>query len=283
MAISPIATHTPVTPTVVPAAHTDQFTIPTVSVLGTKLSLCNNQELLAYLTNAIRRRQKATVLSGNIYSFNLAYEQPWLQSFFNHADVVRLDGAGVRLGSLLLGHRTPHRMTWADFAWDVAAHAEEEGHSLFFLGARHGIAQKAAAKLQQRYPSLHIAGTAHGYFEKTANCEESRQVIDTINQAQPDILVIGFGMPVQERWLYHHRDLIDAKVVLTGGAVFDYISGELKRAPTWMTTYGMEWVGRLLIEPKRLWRRYLLGNPLFFWRIAKQMMPRPRYLLGEPR
>lgn len=260
MVISPVTTD----------LTTQRADVSSIKLLGTKLSLCNDQQLLEYISNTIRCSQKAVILSGNIYSFNLAYEQKWLQEFFNRANIVRLDGAGVRLGSRLLGATPPNRMTWADFGWQLAEHAIAHHHTLFFLGARPGIANKAAAQLKESYPSLQITGIHHGYFDKTPNCDESRAIIDMINQANPDILVIGFGMPTQERWLEHHRDQLHVPVVLTGGAVFDYLSGELRRAPTWMTNHGMEWLGRLLIEPKRLWRRYLIGNPTFFGRLAKQ-------------
>ncbi|MGC9399875.1 MAG: WecB/TagA/CpsF family glycosyltransferase [Anaerolineae bacterium] len=210
------------------------------------------------------------VLSGNVHSFNLAYRQLWLRSFFNQANVVRLDGAGVRLGAWILGHQTPSRMTWADFAWDLAEFAEPRGFTFFFLGARPGVADKAAAKLKIRFPNLRIVGTHHGYFDKTPGSAENEAVIEQINAVKPNILIIGFGMPLQERWLMENWDRINANVALTGGAVFDYVSGELRRAPRWMTDNGLEWLGRLLIEPRRLWKRYLIGNPLFLWRVLKQ-------------
>ncbi|MEZ4736421.1 MAG: WecB/TagA/CpsF family glycosyltransferase [Caldilineaceae bacterium] len=236
-------------------------------ILGTQLSLYDNQQMLAYIRDAVQHQQKVTILSGNVYSFNLAFEQEWLRAFFNQANIVRLDGAGVRLGGQLLGYRPPTRMTWADFAWELAEFAEQHGFTLYFLGARPGVAQRAAERLTARFPNLQIVGTDHGYFNKEPGSTESTQVIQKLNQAKPQIVVIGFGMPVQERWLSHYRNQINAEVVMTGGAVFDYISGELQRAPRWMTDHGMEWLGRLLIEPRRLWKRYILGNPLFFWRI----------------
>jgi N-acetylglucosaminyldiphosphoundecaprenol N-acetyl-beta-D-mannosaminyltransferase len=212
------------------------------------------------------------VLSGNVHSFNLAYRQSWLRAFFNQADVVRLDGAGVRLGAWILGHQTPNRMTWADFAWDLAEFAAPRGFTFFFLGARPGVADKAAANLKARYPDLCIVGTHHGYFDKTPGSAENEAVIEQINAVKPNILIVGFGMPLQERWLMENWDRIDANVALTGGAVFDYVSGELQRAPRWMTENGLEWLGRLLIEPRRLWNRYLIGNPLFLWRVLKQRL-----------
>ena len=93
-----------------------------------------------------------------------------------------------------------------------------------------------------------------------------------INTAEPDILLVGFGSPLQERWLMENRDRVNAHVALTGGAVFGYVSGELRRGPRLLTDNGFEWLARLLVEPRRLWRRYLLGNPLFLLRVLMQRL-----------
>ena len=242
----------------------------TIELIGTKLTLFSKKDLLSIIPLAIKNNTKQVVLSGNIYSFNLAYENKWLQAFFNQADYIRLDGAGVALGAKMLGYTPPPRMTWADFAWDLAALAEKEQFTMYLLGAKSGIAEKAAAKLKERYPKLQIIGTHHGYFDKTVGSAENKAVIQQINALKPNILVLGFGMPLQEKWLMENWDKINANVALTGGAVFDYISGELQRGPKWMTDNGLEWLARLIIEPRRLWKRYIIGNPLFLYRVLKQ-------------
>lgn len=241
-----------------------------VHVLGIRLSTCAREELLDTIRQSINEENRIIVLSGNVYSFNLAYRQPWLRSFFNQADIVRLDGAGLRLGARLLGYTMPGRMTWADFAWDLAEFAETRGFTFFFLGAKRGVAEKAAANLKTRFPALSIVGTHHGYFDKTNGSMENEAVIDKINALRPDILIVGFGMPLQERWLRENWDRIDANITLTGGAVFDYVSGELQRGPRWMTDHGLEWLARLIIEPRRLWKRYIIGNPVFIYRVIRQ-------------
>lgn len=253
-------------------SQSDRLGLPKIPLLKAQLTLCDTRQLLEVIQSIIQINCKGLVLSGNIHSFNLAYQLEWLRGFFHRADVVRLDGAGVRLGARILGYDAPPRMTWADFAWQLAEFSASNGFTLFFLGARPTIATRAAERFGERFPDLQIVGVHHGYFDKTLGNPENEAVVQRINTAKPDILIVGFGMPLQERWLLENWDRIEANVALTGGAVFDYISGELRRAPCWMTDHGLEWLGRLIIEPRRLWKRYLIGNPLFLWRVLKQRL-----------
>ncbi len=128
--------------------------------------------------------------------------------------------------------------------------------------------------MRKRYPDLRIVGVRHGYFDHSAGSAENEAVLEEINTAAPDILLVGLGMPLQERWLMDNRERIDAGAVLTGGAVFDHVSGRLSRGPRFLTDNGFEWLARLLIEPGRLWQRYVVGNPLFFSRVLKQRLKR---------
>jgi N-acetylglucosaminyldiphosphoundecaprenol N-acetyl-beta-D-mannosaminyltransferase len=134
------------------------------------------------------------------------------------------------------------------------------------------VAEKAATRLKERFPDLDIAGAHHGYFDKTAGSLKNEAVIQEINAVRPNILIVGFGMPLQERWLMENWNCIEANVAIVAGAVFDYVSGELHRGPRWLTDHGLEWLARLIIEPRRLWRRYLIGNPLFLARVIKQRL-----------
>lgn len=251
--------------------------LPSVLVLGVPLSIVHVESLHQFFAVRCLENGRALVLHANVLLLNLAYKQEWLRHFFKQADVVFCDGAGVQLGAKLLGHTLPERITYADWTWQLAEFCEAHQLSLFFLGARPGIAQQAADRLRERFPRLRIVGTRDGYFDKSLNGAENRTVVREINDCQPDILLVGFGMPIQERWLMENWDELNVKIGLTGGAVFDYISGNLKRAPRWMTDHGLEWLGRLIIEPRRLWKRYIIGNPLFFWRVFKQKIGWDKY------
>lgn len=246
-----------------------------VEILGVKVDPLTVPELHDAMGIMIQQNRHALVLNVNVHCLNLAAEQPWLRDYLNSADLVFCDGAGVRLGAKMLGQHIPERITYADWFWQLAEWCATEGHTLYFLGAQPGVTSKAAARLQERYPSLRVIGCHHGYFDLQPGSEENQAVIAEINAVRPDILVLGFGMPLQESWLQANWDQIDANIALTGGAVFDYISGELTRAPRWMTDNGLEWLGRLLIEPGRLWRRYLVGNPLFLYRVMRSRRTGP--------
>jgi len=243
-----------------------------LEIFGVRITHLTVPELHGQMEQIIHEDRKALVLNVNVNCLNLAYEQKWLRGFLNAVPIVFIDGAGVIMGARILGHRVPPRITYADWIWDLGAFCEKRGYSLFFLGARPGVAAEAAEKLQTRHPRLRIVGTHHGYFDKTPGGEENSRVIHLINSARPNILVVGFGMPLQERWLLENRERIDSNIFLTAGGCFRVISGRVRRAPRWMLDNGLEWLYLGLHDPDRLWRRYLIGNPLFLYRIAKQRM-----------
>jgi len=241
-----------------------------IDVLGVGVDPVTVDELHAEVLRLVREDGLSLMLNANAHCLNLCYRDRVLRDFLNRADVVFCDGFGVKVAAWLLGERIPERITYADWAWRLAALAEAEGLSLYFLGARPGIAAKAARKLEERHPDLKISGARHGYFDHAPGSPENTAVVREINAQEPDILLVGLGMPLQERWLMENRRNLNVRVALAGGAVFDYVSGELRRGPRLLTDNGFEWLARLLIEPGRLWRRYLLGNPLFLARVLRQ-------------
>jgi N-acetylglucosaminyldiphosphoundecaprenol N-acetyl-beta-D-mannosaminyltransferase len=240
-----------------------------VTVLGVPVDPLTVDELHDRLDAFISSDARATVLHVNVHGINLACRHDWFRQLLGDADLVFCDGAGVRLGARLLGQWLPPRITYADWTWQLAEWCAATGRRLFFLGARPGIAESAARRLRERFPTL-VVNTHHGYFDLSADSPASLQVIDSINAARPHILIVGFGMPLQERWIADHRPRLAVPVVLSGGAAFDYVSGEVRRAPAWMCRMGLEWLGRLLIEPRRLMRRYVIGNPLFLARVLRE-------------
>lgn len=251
------------------------MTTDRIDILGVGVDPLDLDTLHVRMADIIDNGRHSLVLNVNVHCLNLAYHNAWLRDFLNSAEIVFCDGAGVILGARLLGHHIPQRITYADWMWQLAQFSAPRGDTFYFLGARPGVAAQAAARLQARFPQLQVVGARDGFFNKTPEHPENKQVIREINATRPNILVLGFGMPLQERWLLENWDRIDANIALTGGAVFDYLSGELQRGPRWMTDNGLEWLARLAIEPRRLWRRYVVGNPIFLLHVLQQRLKRP--------
>jgi N-acetylglucosaminyldiphosphoundecaprenol N-acetyl-beta-D-mannosaminyltransferase len=250
--------------------------LPAVTLLGVRIHAITLDQLLDQIERYVQQRQHALIAYANVHGVNLACEQPWFRDFLNQSDIVFCDGFGVKWGARLLGQQIPHRFTPPDWIDQLAALCARNGYRLFLLGARPGVAERAAQRLREAHPEVQVAGVHHGYFDKTPGSQENEAVVRSINAAQPDVLILGFGMPLQERWLQENWPHLAAHVALTGGAVFDYIAGEVRRGPRWMTDNGLEWLARLLIEPQRLWRRYLMGNPVFVWRVLRQRIQQQR-------
>ena len=244
-----------------------------IEILGVGVDRISADELRAQILRMVRSGERGLVLHVNAHCFNLIREHPWMRDLYNGASIVFCDGVGVVLAAKILGRPGGlQRFTHADEMWRLARFAEANGLSLFFLGARPGVAQKAANQLKERSPSLRIVGVRHGYFDHASGSPENETVIQQINAANPDVLVVGFGMPLQEWWLKENWDRVNADVAITLGAIFDYVSGELRRGPRFLTDNGFEWLARLIIEPRRLWRRYVVGNPIFLTRVLVQRL-----------
>lgn len=246
-----------------------------VNLLGVNVHLLQSQTIRPLIRDFISAGEKRLVLNVNCNCLNLAYENPWLRDFLNSADLVFCDGVGVLIGARILGQRIPERIPFTDWDWGLGRESERGGYSLFLLGARPGVAERAAARLREAHPDLVIAGVQHGYFDKARDSAENQAVVRAINSARPNMLIVCFGMPLQERWLMENWSSIDANVAMVGGAALDYMAGDLRRPPVWMRRHSMEWLGRVMIEPRRLWRRYLLGNGLFLMRVLKQRASSP--------
>jgi N-acetylglucosaminyldiphosphoundecaprenol N-acetyl-beta-D-mannosaminyltransferase len=249
----------------------DLETVARAEVLGVKVLALTVESLHALIANAIDSGQRVLLPNVNAHALNLAYEQPWLRRFFNQANAVFPDGSGALYAARFQRREFRRRITYADWMWHLAEMCAERGYTLYFLGGRPGVAEQAAEAMRAWNPSLQVVGCHHGYFDKSPAGAENRAVVDDINRLAPDILIVGMGMPLQERWFADNWSDLTVPVGLTGGAVFDYISGGLRRPPRLLTEHGLEWLGRLLIEPRRLWRRYLVGIPKYVWRVLRQL------------
>ncbi len=247
-----------------------QNLIDTIEVLGVRFHKVTVHQLLCYIVDAAKQPEKTIIGHVNTRAINFACELPWYRNFFNaKANLVFCDGFGVLLGAKILGYpvKSVHRMTCPDYIENLALVCEQNNVSLFLLAGKPEITDKAIKKLQEIAPNLSLEGH-HGYFDKNGN--ENDVVIEKINKFKPDVLYIGFGMPLQEHWILDNIDRIETHVFLPLGACLDFYTDSVPRGPRWLTNNGFEWLTRLVSQPTCLWERYIVGNPLFFYRVFKQ-------------
>ncbi len=243
---------------------------PAITLLGVRIHTLPVEALIERIVCAAQNRQRAIVAYVNAHGLNLAHDTPALRDFFNtQATWVFCDGFGVKWGARLAGQPSPPRYTPPDWIDRLCDECAIHGLSIYLLGDAPATVEKAAQTLQARHASLKIVGWQHGFFDKTTGSAANAATLATINAARPDVLLVGMGMPAQELWLARNWDALEACVAMTVGALFGYVAGDVRRAPRWMTDHGLEWLGRLVIEPGRLWRRYVIGLPLFFLRIIE--------------
>ena len=236
-----------------------------IHILGIKVTSATMEEIHHAITGIIAANRQGFVLSANIHGLSLARKHPWLADFYNAADIVEVDGAGVVLGARLLGYKIHKRLTWADWGWLMAAYFNEKKHSLFLLGGPEKAAEKAAENLAIHAPGLNVKGFHHGFFNKQG--PENEAVITLINSTAPDIVWVGMGMPLQEKWILDNYQRIDARVFMPCGAAFAYLAGWTPRCPKWMGDRGLEWLYRFYQEPRKKADRYIFENLSFIARV----------------
>ena len=214
------------------------------------------------------RDEPAWIAVENAHAVNLATSDPPHLAVLRSADLVLNDGKGVMLGARLLGRDFPADLNGNFFTPLLLERAALRGWRTFLLGAEPGVVEHAAEVLIERHPGLVVSGTRHGYIRP----DENEKVCETIRVSGAELLLVGMGMPRQERWTYENLTATGCRLASTVGAFFDFQTGHVQRAPAWLNRIGLEWVHRLAMEPRRLWRRYLLGNPLFIGRVLRQRL-----------
>jgi N-acetylglucosaminyldiphosphoundecaprenol N-acetyl-beta-D-mannosaminyltransferase len=231
----------------------------TIEFLGIQVDVLDTQGLCEQIVDFSLKGKQCKVFYVNADCILLSLKDKIYRQMLNRADLLYADGIGVVWGAKLWGHYLPSRSTAADFIPKFCEVFARYGLKIYFLGASDGVAKEAANRLLQKIPNLQIVGTHHGYFKG----EETKRIIEAINTVRPHILLVGLGAPYQEQWIEENANGLDVPVIWGVGGLFDFISGRTWRGPQWLLDHGFEWFCRLIAEPRRLWRRYLIGNTKF--------------------
>lgn len=206
------------------------------------------------------------IANHNLHSLYLFHRDKSFREFYKLPDLVHADGMGIVLLSALSKRRlkAQHRTTYVDWMPDLVAMAARRGWRLFYVGSRPGIADRGAAIMRQSWPQLQIE-TSHGYIDATRGSDENQKLLQRIRDCEPHILLVGMGMPRQERWIAENLADLPCNVILPAGAAIDYVAGVVSTPPRWMGRLGLEWLFRLVSESKRLAFRYLIEP----WYVAR--------------
>lgn len=202
------------------------------------------------------------VCFANVHGAVESWRDRSLSPVYGAAGLTVPDGVPLVWLGRLRGHAGVRRVYGPDFTLRLSEALAARGGRLFLYGGAAGVAARLGDVLAARFPGLIVAGTLSPPFRALTR-EEDDEIVERINEARPDVVLVGLGCPKQERWMADHRDRLDAAVLLGVGAAFDFLSGTVAQAPRWMMRVGLEWLFRLVHEPRRLWYRYLVYNPLF--------------------
>jgi len=238
---------------------------------------CSFVEALDAITrHAVRGGPPVCVVPSNAQHVVLLESDAGLQEAYASAELVLADGVSLLFASHLLRGKLRERVAGVDLFEQLCGKAAELGLRVFFLGGRPGSAQLAAGKLKRWFPRLAIAGSCCPPLGFERDQRELQAVREAIRQARPDIVFVALGAPKQELWMHRHGRQSGVPVVMGVGGSFEIAGGIFPRAPRFVQRMGCEWLYRLLLEPSRLWKRYLIGNCRFLWIVLRQIAGRIR-------
>lgn len=240
-----------------------------VDLFDIRISRLDRDQVFTRIADRIAARAPGMIVTPNVDHICRCQTNLEFREAYAHAFLSLPDGVPILWAARLLGKPLREKLSGSDMVNLLSEFAASRGYSVFFLGAAEGVADEAQRRLCERYPGLRVAGVYSPplYFERDVN--ENKAVIDRLRESAPDVCFVALGSPRQEIWMRHHSRLSGVPVMIGVGAGLDFVAGRVRRAPAWMQRAGMEWVWRLCLEPRRLWRRYLIEDSLFFklvWR-----------------
>ena len=242
-----------------------------IRILGSRAALTDYSEVMHLFDRWISEGGAHQVCIANVHTTVLGSEDEKFQKVTNSAGLVTMDGKPLVWAAKLKGNSNASRVSGPDLMMKVFEVSEKNQYRHFLYGGAAGVPEKLKEILETRFPGVKIVGVySPPYRELTT--EEDNAVVSMINAANPDFLWVGLGAPKQENFIHDHLDRIDVPVQLGVGAAFDFLGGAKKNAPRWMQKIGMEWALRLVSEPKRLWKRYLMHNPRFIVFFIRQWL-----------
>jgi N-acetylglucosaminyldiphosphoundecaprenol N-acetyl-beta-D-mannosaminyltransferase len=246
-----------------------------IDILGVRVSAIDMETALDTVDHWVRRRERRYICVTGVHGIMESQRDARLKDIHNRAGLVTPDGMPLVWISHMMGFKQVARVYGPDLMLAVCKRSGTAGYRHFFFGGAPGVAETLVTVIRKRFPGIRIAGAFSPSFQPLLP-DEIERAVRIINAACADIVWVGFGTPKQEQWMDSAVGLVNAPVLIGCGAAFDFLSGTKPQAPRWMQRSGLEWTFRLMTEPRRLWRRYLIGNSKFVWLMFLQALARRR-------
>ncbi|MFQ3549752.1 MAG: WecB/TagA/CpsF family glycosyltransferase [Armatimonadota bacterium] len=237
-----------------------------VEILGVKIDIIDMYRAVEQVCSFVQSGTAHIIVTADAYNIVTCKNDPEFKKIVNNADLVTADGAGILKGSKILGCPIPYKVSGIDLLEEICKTASKEGFGVYLLGAAPTIAEKAAEKLKEKYPGLIISGVRDGYFTET----DEEKIVNEIKSSGAKVLFVGMGIPKQEKWISKHLDNLGVSVAMGVGGSFDVISGNIQRAPKWMQKHGLEWLYRIIKDPKKIYKVSVL--PKFVMMVYKEKL-----------
>lgn len=237
-----------------------------VTILNTLIDVLTMKETINLVEQYIKTKTPLHLMGVNADKINEVNSNERMKQIVNSCGVINADGASVIMASKYLNKPLPERIAGVDLMQELVDLSGKKGYSIYLLGAKQEVVTKTAAVLKDKYDDLNIVGVHNGYFKE----DEWPQIYKKINNANPDLVFVGITSPIKEYLIEFLQDMGSKSVFMGVGGSFDVISGSIPRAPLWMQKINLEWLFRVIQEPKRLFKRYFIGNTTFIKAVYKE-------------
>jgi N-acetylglucosaminyldiphosphoundecaprenol N-acetyl-beta-D-mannosaminyltransferase len=241
-----------------------------ISIAGVGISNLTFKEAIATLNAVIDKGEKIRACVTPVNCIVWAQNDVELKNLYNSADITFCDGVPLIWMSKFLGTPITERITGLDLLPQYVAECAKKGYTMFLLGAKDGVGEALKQKFETEYPDIKIVGVYSPPFATKFSDGENKKMIDMINAVKPNVLWVSLTAPKQDFWIYEHLDKLDVNIAIGVGGAFEVSAGLIKRAPSWMQRYGLEWLFRFFNEPKRLFKRYFVEAPKIFPYVINQ-------------
>lgn len=245
--------------------------LKSIDVLGVHISVVDIPLACAYIEDCIAHQKRIYICIAPVSTVVDCQKDTDYRRIVNGAGMATPDGVPLVWLGKLRGEKTIERTYGPDLMHAFCGLSQQKGYRHYFFGGTRENNDLLVERLKVNFPGLEIAGSYAPALRSTGEMEED-SLLDQINAAKPDILWVGLGSPKQDYWMYNHRDKLNVPVMVGVGAAFDFIAGTKPQAPCWMRRSGLEWFFRLCCEPRRLWKRYLIGNSRFVWYLLRDAL-----------